>query len=342
MRNILIGDFGWGFWKTCSTKKMAHKPNALTPLADANYENALKFYHGRPGTDVVRVNGQAYVIGDQAENAGEVIKPKGAGRYTRDYAGTVAAIACGLLFPDSSDNVVAFLAHPAEDITYQEDLKAAVRGRWSVTIDGDERSYHIREAGAYPEPLGGLMHVRLSEGGKPLNLPDLAGFGYIVDIGMHTVQGLPVKENGLPDWTGPRLHLNIGIGDALDNFKDQLRASFADELRNIRQLRPRHLREALTSNRYPIGGGFLECENEVTQATSMIINRIRDAIQQQAGGALSYQYILLTGGGAALLAKRLIPQALEGHDNVRLSEDADNIVFANMWGGLKIARSMGL
>jgi hypothetical protein len=74
----------------------------------------------------------------------------------------------------------------------------------------------------------------------------------------------------------------------------------------------------------------------VQEATSMMLNRIADTYQRIAGGALSWDSIILTGGGSALLYKRLLP--LLNHENVVLADDLESIHLANVRGGLKLWR----
>lgn len=343
MRKLLIGDFGYGDWKICNTAHTEIVPNGLTAISEAQYAQALQYTRGQPGRSVARVNGVPYIFGAAAENAGPVIRPKGAGRYKRDYLGVLAAYACGLLYPASSEDVTAFVAHPAQDIDYVPDLQEAIRGRWHVEIDrGDDRgvqqlTFNIRRVGAYPEPLGGLYCARTNHG-------HLTGFGYVLDIGAHTVQGLPMTERGLPDWTAPRLHLNEGIADALTTFEGLLRQAHTAALRDVRELRPGRLRDGLRTGRFQIAAGHnggWDCENEATAASARIINRIGDAIQEQAGGAFRWDYYIYTGYGSAVLGKRVAKQALNDHPAIYPAAAGDDLRLANMIGGLNMALDLG-
>lgn len=61
-----------------------------------------------------------------------------------------------------------------------------------------------------------------------------------------------------------------------------------------------------------------------------MLNRIADTYQRIAGGALSWDSIILTGGGSALLYQRLLPML--NHENVILADDLDSIHQANVRG----------
>lgn len=48
-------------------------------------------------------------------------------------------------------------------------------------------------------------------------------------------------------------------------------------------------------------------EKEVKEATNMMLSRIADTFQRVAGGAMSWDAIILTGGGSDLFHKQLLP-----------------------------------
>ena len=84
------------------------------------------------------------------------------------------------------------------------------------------------------------------------------------------------------------------------------------------------------------GGRKYPCEHEVKEATSLMLNRISDTYQRIAGGALSWDSIILTGGGSALLHQRLIQTF--NHENIILADSVNNLHLANVRGGLKLWR----
>ena len=64
--------------------------------------------------------------------------------------------------------------------------------------------------------------------------------------------------------------------------------------------------------------------------------RISDIYQRLAGGALSWDSIILTGGGSALLHHKLT--GILNHEKVILADDASYLHLANVRGGLKLWR----
>ena len=61
-----------------------------------------------------------------------------------------------------------------------------------------------------------------------------------------------------------------------------------------------------------------------------------DTYQRIAGGALSWDAIILTGGGIGLLYNRL--KAILNHERVILADELESIHLANVRGGLKLWR----
>ena len=96
------------------------------------------------------------------------------------------------------------------------------------------------------------------------------------------------------------------------------------------------MRAAIASGVFIGGGREYDCENEATEATSVLLNRIADTYQHLAGGSLPWDSIILTGGGSAMLYDRLLP--LLDHNHIILADDVESIHLANVRGGLKLWR----
>jgi len=75
------------------------------------------------------------------------------------------------------------------------------------------------------------------------------------------------------------------------------------------------------------------CHQDVDEDTSLFLNRFADTYQRLVGGALSWDNIILTGGGGALLHSKLIP--ILKHGNVILADIKENLHLANVRGGFR-------
>jgi len=68
----------------------------------------------------------------------------------------------------------------------------------------------------------------------------------------------------------------------------------------------------------------------------LFLNRFADTYQRLAGGALSWDTIILTGGGSALLYNHLL--TILNHENIVLADRQEELHLANVRGGLKLWR----
>ena len=67
------------------------------------------------------------------------------------------------------------------------------------------------------------------------------------------------------------------------------------------------VRRAIATGVFDGAGRRYSCEKEVKESTNRLLNRIAETSQRIAGGGLSWDAIILTGGGSGLLYKRLQP-----------------------------------
>lgn len=128
----------------------------------------------------------------------------------------------------------------------------------------------------------------------------------------------------------------VGIQNVIADFEDSFRANNLEAVKDTPILPPERVRRAITTGVFEGGGRCYPCENEVQESTNTMLNRISDTYQRIAGGALSWDAIILTGGGSALLHQRLLP--LLNHENIILADDLDSIHLVNVRGGLKLWR----
>lgn len=79
----------------------------------------------------------------------------------------------------------------------------------------------------------------------------------------------------------------VGIQNVIADFKDNFRANNLEAVKDTPVLLPERVRHAITTDVFEGGGRRYPCENEVQEAISMMLNRIRDTYQRVAGG---FQY----------------------------------------------------
>lgn len=310
--------------------------HALRRLTETEYSGIIsRLGFSDPLVDYIRINGKPYVVGESAERHGIITQRNGAARYTRDYYGILAAATLGRLY-DRSREVAVFGSHPPGDVKFRQHLMEAVVGDWYVEVKTKERHFRVDYANTFDEPVGGLMNVLLTEDGQHYQHTGInGGRALVIDIGGYTTDWLAVNPGGEVDYSLAR-SVPIGIQSVISDFEDSFCANNLEAVKDTPTLPPDRVRKAITSGMFEGGGRKYSCEQEVEEATSVMLNRIGDTYQRIAGGALGWDCIILTGGGSGLLYSRLL-QILK-HENVILADNIETIHLANVRGGLKLWR----
>jgi hypothetical protein len=311
-------------------------PHAFKPLTEVEYTSIVS-RSGKQSSlqDYIRINGQPYVVGESAERHGVHTQRTGSSRYTRDYYGIFAAAVLGRFYERGME-VSIFGSHPPGDAIYREDLMKSVIGDWSVEIDGHERQFKVTYANTFDEPVGGLMNVLLTEDGQHYQHTKLnGGRSLVIDIGGFTTDWIAVNPGGEVDY-GLARSVPVGIQNVVSDFEESFRANNLQAVKDTPVLPPERVRRAIVTGVFDGAGRRYPCEKEVKEATNMALSRIADTYQRIAGGALSWDAIILTGGGSGLLHKRLLP--ILNHERVILADDLESIHLANVRGGLKLWR----
>jgi hypothetical protein len=130
--------------------------------------------------------------------------------------------------------------------------------------------------------------------------------------------------------------VSIGIQNVVSDFEESFRANNLKAVKDTPVLPPERVRCAIATGVFEGAGRRYPCEKEVKEATNMLLNQVADTYQRLAGGAMSWDAIILTGGGSGLLYKRLLP--ILNHERVILADDLESIHLANVRGGLKLWR----
>jgi len=311
-------------------------PHAMKQLTESEFEKITN----RAGLqnhskDYLRINGKPYVVGESAERHGLITQRTGAARYTRDYYGIFAAATLGRLY-DRSREISVFGSHPPGDVQFRQDLMEAVVGDWTVEIQGKERQFRVSYANTFDEPVGGLMNVILTEDGQHYQHTNInGGRALVIDIGGHTTDWLAVNPGGEIDYSLAR-SIPLGIQSVLADFEESFRSNNLEAVKDTPVLPPERIRQALVTGVFEGGGRKYPCRQEIEEATSLMLNRVADTYQRIAGGALSWDSIILTGGGSALLYQKLNP--VLNHENVILADETECLHLANVRGGMKLWR----
>ena len=117
------------------------------------------------------------------------------------------------------------------------------------------------------------------------------------------------------------------------DFEESFRANNLQAVKDTPVPPPERVRRAIATGVFEGGGRRYPCEDEVQEATSLLLNRIADTYQRIAGGALGWDSIILTGGESGVFYDRML--TILNHERVILADDIESIHRANVRGGLK-------
>ena len=209
-------------------------------------------------------------------------------------------------------------------------------GEWVVESHKGERIFRVTYANTFDEPVGGLMNALLTEDGQHyLRCEIKDGRALVIDVGGFTTDWVAVNPGGEIDYSLVR-SVSLGIQNVVTDFEESFRAHNLQAVKNTPNLPPERIRKAIMTGVFEGGGHKYPCEQEVKEAMNLLLNRIGDTYQRLAGGALSWDFIILTGGGCALLHKYLLP--ILNHQHVILADDISQLHLANIRGGMKLWR----
>jgi len=311
-------------------------PHAIRQLSESEYEKILSRAHTSINShDYFRVNGKPYVAGESAERHGLVTPRSGTARYTEDYCGVLAAISLARLYSRGRE-VAAFASHPPGDVKYREDLMKSIIGEWEVETSQAKANFRVIYTNTFDEPVGGLMNVLLTEDGQHYQHTQVGdGRSLVIDIGGFTTDFLAVNPGGEVDYALAR-SVPLGIQSVISDFEESFRANNLEIVKDTPVLPPERVRQAISTGTFQGGGRKYSCSRDVEEATSLFLNQFADTYQRLAGGAISWDSIILTGGGCGLLYEKLLP--IINHEHLILADKINNIHMANVRGGLKLWR----
>jgi hypothetical protein len=334
--NPVILDCGNAVIKVVNSSTEVSFPHAIVEISEQDWRKATS-RAGEPHEDYIKVNGIPYVVGSRAERHGIPERKTGASRYNELYYGVLMAAALTRIYKKSMRDIFLFGSHAPGDVDYRADLMQAAVGKWEIENLGREMAFEVFDAATFDEPLGGLMNVLLTQKGIAYKNAEMnKGVTLVIDIGGFTTDGLVIDPGGEVDYSTAQSS-RVGILDAIQQFKDDFKSNHRLLLKDMKKWREDSVREAFRTGKINLGGlGILDCQEEINQACSKIVNRILD-IYQGYGGSTQYDYVVLTGGGSALLEVRL--RAALNHHAIYLSEDDPaDIHMANARGGMKFFR----
>ncbi len=279
-----------------------------------------------------------FVVGERAEGYGLLDRRNGPLKYERDYYAPLLLGALTELLPRGCDEIHMVAMFPPGEVAYVNNLRSALGGSHLVTgVDGEKAKYVIRSVRVIDEPVGGLMHRILGVDGITYNDHGIVGDHIlVVDIGGQVSSMAPATADGDIDYINAK-SFSMGIHDVETVFESELRKQHK-KFRSMRVLPHDIVRAALKSGYWNGGGGdMINCTEAKDIAAGALLGQIRNIYENEMGGPMSFNHIIVTGGGGALLYDVLNSPYVLDHGSVSMADPhPSDMHLANVRGAAKM------
>jgi hypothetical protein len=310
-------------------------PHAFTRLSQADYTR-ITARVARSDPDYMLINGTPYAFGAKGLRHGKMERKHGAARYKKDYYGVFLAAAMAKGFQRSVDNVFVMGSHAPGDADYALSLMEAAAGTWVVEHMDNVFTFNVADASTFDEPLGGWANCILRADGEGYaNKSMNDGTTLTIDIGALTVDGLVIDAGGSPDYAYARSE-KCGVLAAVDQFIKDFRSANAKALQNVPTLNEEMVHQAIRTGKMDLRGlGVIDCPDLASELRVSLVNDVL-ALYDGFGGGAEFDYLLFTGGGAALLHEELIKMIDHNAKFFAVpTRDFAKMHMANVRGGAK-------
>lgn len=312
-------------------------PHRFVRISESDYQRAT--VRGNPDEDYFIINGIPYVVGEKARRYGRFDRKFGESRYNDTYYGVLSAMAMARMFQKTTRNIFFVGSHPPKDVDYADDLMASVVKDWHVIWKGQEIKLTVVNAATVDEPVAGWANLILRKDGRAYARSELKdSTSLVLDVGGFTSDGVAIDPGGAIDYNSARSE-TVGVLEAVEQFAKDFRTQNAKLVKGI-ELDTTKIHEALRYGVFDLRGlGKHDCQSLAHEVCRSLVDSVID-FYESFGGAASYDNIILTGGGSALLYDYL--KDYIRHNSILLADDRERLQFANVrgiekWTNLQIA-----
>jgi len=243
-------------------------------------------------------------------------------------------------FPDAQDGILevaVVTGVPTSDYTQEsalEAIKKALKGDHNVTVDEKSLNIRVKKLFVLPQPIGTVINVVTDEEGILKDTPLLNANIGVVDIGGGTVLIDALKKMNMVD--DRRNQLSQGAYTLYETVKKHLTAKgYTISEYEVEKV----IRDGNDQGKYlwsPDGIQKIDITDIVMEQRKIFTRNISSAIKTTYKGFGRMQKILVTGGAANLLIKKLFD------DEIGIAEYMDNSELANVLGFYKYGLMEGI
>lgn len=321
-------------------------PHAIKRVSREKFDDVLRrsqrgYLRGVKDVDVsmFQYNGQAMIVGENAEGIGEDERRSGGVKYREDYYPYLLMSILLRLIPHGHENIRIMATFPPGDVRFVETLMNSLGGKHTVVrVDGSQIVYKIRQVLVVDEPVAGARCFLIAENGRNYKRKGIDnGLGLCIDIGGKISSLVPFRSDGFVNYNVAE-SIDLGIQNVMHDVSDILlsTAEYEQYFEGQRGSLPADaaMRECIRSGVYPAGGYELNALDAVADATQKIRSQLRDKINQELGGVRQFSYAVVTGGGGGALYGQIVEHVLNMPQNkIFLAiDDLEQMHLANLFG----------
>lgn len=317
-------------------------PHAIYQLTPREFEEALERNNGKLSADYMQIEDKFWVTGESVyRHTPNPVLLRGASRYVPDYYGVMAMSMVSRMYPYSKETrtLKVMASYAPGDFSYRKNLKRAIPEDFTVTSftksEPQTWSFRVASATVIEEGLGAFFQAILSHDGKGFVVKDETARYLVIDLGSKTCEMLGM-DNLEPVYSQYK-SIEMGIGDIEKELKQDLEASFAEQLRGAR-LTTRDIRQAMSEYKLLMYGKNIDVRSYVEAVVNKFLAQLIRVYNQDYDGGRAYNTIILAGGGAKLLYQH---RSLLSHTSVVTAHtDIEQCIYSNTLGMNKFRRFM--
>jgi len=204
-----------------------------------------------------------------------------------------------------------------------------------IKMDGSVVSYGIAGVSAWSEPSGtiyGMMH-KLSG----LDLLKKGDLLLVVDVG-GAITSLNAVEVVSPrryaPVSGMAFHLPFGVKLIAQKLDAILRSSYPEVFRTVAVSDKIISQIMIDPTHVNVFGFTYDFSAELYTASLDLVNRLKNFFEVNFSGAADVDYVVITGGGGAVLSNLLSDKIFSRFQHVWLAEERDQLHLANLRGAV--------
>lgn len=279
----------------------------------------------------IRLGGTEWIVGELAYDLGvKSFERTSYSRYGTDEWYALVAASFVKLYSKRSGAIALTVSLPVSQFRAgrHQEIREMLAGSWQVEYDDRLLAYEVLadQIDMVPEGFGSLAYLCLSDTGKRFIDRDLAASRVVIfDFGGYTLDINTYHSLNL----GP---YNESITTGLINVRNEVNRALKRRY-NRGDVPSPVLDEIIRTGSYRHAGGDPESVQDIVD--NALIGLMKDALRawnEELGGGVDYDTVIISGGGGPIIGSLLQPQL--DHRDVRIIP-AGQAHLANAWGSLR-------